>query len=142
MTRIATNRLSRRVALGLAIALMAVVWTVRAEAHVKWVVEFDITKPPRPIGEVLSGRFVEFFLASVFGVYLFFLADRFILQKGCLAALDQRLRRLDSFSILIMRGSACVFFISLWLWHVVFGTSFYLTPELHTPGGLTTCRCS
>ena len=132
MTRLATNRLSRRVALGLAFALMAVVWAVPAEAHVKWVVEFDITKPPRPIGEVLSGRFVEFFLASVFGVYLFFLADRFTLRKGFLAALDQRLRRLDSFSILIMRGSTCVFFVSLWLWHVAFGTSFYLTPELHT----------
>jgi hypothetical protein len=61
---------------------MAAVWAVPAEAHVKWVVEFDITKPPRPIGEVLSGRFVEFFLVSVFGVYLFFLADRFILRKG------------------------------------------------------------
>jgi len=47
MTRIATNRLSRRLALGLAFALMAVVWAVPAEAHVKWVVEFDITKPPR-----------------------------------------------------------------------------------------------
>ena len=108
MTRLARNRLSRRVTQGLAFALMAAVWEVPAEAHVKWVVEFDITKPPRPIGEVLRGRFVEFFLASVFGVYLFFLADRFILRKGFLAALDQRLRRLDSFSILIMRGSACV----------------------------------
>jgi hypothetical protein len=33
-----------------------------------------------------------------------------------------------------MRGSACVFLVSLWLWHVAFGTSFYLTPELHTTG--------
>ena len=49
MTRLATNRLSRRVTQGLAFALMAAVWAVPAEAHVKWFTEFDIAKPPRPI---------------------------------------------------------------------------------------------
>jgi hypothetical protein len=69
---------------------------------------------------------------SLFAIYLFFLADRYAYKRSYLAGLDQRLRRLDAFSIRIMRICAAVFFISLALWHLKFGESFYLTPELTT----------
>jgi hypothetical protein len=112
----------------LAVAFLA----IPAWAHVKWFVECNVADAPRPIGQVLNGTFIRLFLASLAGIYLFFLADRYIYTKGTWAAFDQRLRRLDGFSIGIMRVSASVFFISLGLWHLKFGDSFYLTPELKT----------
>jgi hypothetical protein len=84
------------------------------------------------VGQVFTGIFVKIFLVSMFAVYAFFLADRFVYKKGYWAALDQRLRRFDALSIRVMRICASVFFISLALWHLKFGQSFYLTPELKT----------
>ena len=110
----------------------AVLAASQAHAHVKWFVDYDITKAPLPIGEVLTGTFISFLLASAFAVYIFFLVDRYMYKSGFLAAFDQRLRFFDGFSTYIMRISAGVFFISLWMWHLTFGTSFYLTPELKT----------
>ena len=36
-----------------------------ANAHVKWFAEYDLNKPPLPVGEVLNGQFVSFFLGSL-----------------------------------------------------------------------------
>lgn len=122
------HKLGTRAALVIFCALMA----IPAQAHVKWFADCDVTKPPLPIGQVLTGIFIKFFLVSIFAIYGFFLADRFIYKKGYWSALDQRLRRFDTLSIRIMRISAAVFFISLALWRLKFGQSFYLTPELKT----------
>jgi len=103
-----------------------------AQAHVKWFVEYDVTKPPLPIGEVLDGIFVKMFLASVAACYLFFLADRFIYEAGYLAEFDKKLKLFDNLAGYIMRGAASVFFFALFLWYLNFGTTFYLTPELKT----------
>jgi hypothetical protein len=103
-----------------------------AQAHVKWFVEHDVSKPPMPIGEVLNGTFIKMFLFSVAAVYLFFLADRSIFKKGYLADFDKRLKRFDELASIIMRVSAGIFFLSLWIWYLVHGSSFYLTPELRT----------
>jgi hypothetical protein len=113
-------------------ALLIFLCALAAKAHVKWFVEYDTAKPPLPIGEVLSGTFIKMFLVCVAGIYLFFLVDRYIYKKGYLAEFDQKLRRFDDFSSLIMRASAGVFFLSLWAWYMYFGTSFYITPELKT----------
>ncbi len=101
-------------------------------AHVKWFAPFDVQALPKPIGEVLNGTFVKFFLASVAGIAIFFWADRTAYRRAFLSALDARLKRLDDFSILILRLSAAVFLISVWGWHEVYGTAFYITPELKT----------
>ena len=101
-------------------------------AHVKWFVGYDITQPPLPIGQVLSGTFVSYLLVSTALIYLFFLVDRYLYKKGFLAAIDQRLRMFDALSIRIMRISASVFFVALWLWYLSGAQSFYLTPELKT----------
>ena len=122
------QKLGMRASLIIFCALMA----IPAQAHVKWFADCDVTKPPLPIGQVLTGIFIKFFLISIFAIYGFFLADRFIYKKGYWSALDQRLRCFDTLSIRIMRISAAVFFISLALWRLKFGQSFYLTPELKT----------
>jgi hypothetical protein len=101
-------------------------------AHIKWFAECKVADAPRPIGQVLNGTFVKGLLISIFAIYFFFLADRYIYKKGYWSRLDQRLRRLDVFATTVMRLSAAVFFLCLGLWHLRFGDSFYLTPELTT----------
>lgn len=83
--------------------------------------DYDITKAPLPIGQVLTGTFITFLLASTFAVYLFFLVDRHMYKKSFLAGFDWYLRLFDGLSTAIMRISASVFFISLWIWHLKFG---------------------
>ena len=100
--------------------------------HIKWFAPFDVNAMPKPIGEVLNGTFVKFFLASVACVTLFFLADRTAYRRGFLRRLDARLKRLDDFSILILRLSAAVFLTSVWAWYQAYGDAFYITPELKT----------
>lgn len=103
-----------------------------AAAHVKWFAPYTVSEAPRAIGEVLSGTFLWFFLGSAAFVYVFFLADRTALRFQLLARLDQRLKQLDGLAFQIMRISAAVFFLSLWGWHLAFGSTVYLTPELKT----------
>ena len=55
------------------ILFLHVVGTGPAQAHVKWFAEYDVTKPPLPIGGVIDGRFVYFFLASVVVIYAYLL---------------------------------------------------------------------
>src|SRR5262249_9494334 len=57
-----------------------------AHAHVKWFADYDLTKPPLPIGEVLTRQFAVFFLSSVLLIYGFFWFDRFVLRKRFLEA--------------------------------------------------------
>jgi hypothetical protein len=99
-------------------------------AHVKWFAPFDVNAPPKPIGEVLNGQFVKFFLGSAVAVCAFFWADRTAYRRGVLRALDARLKRLDELSILILRLSAAIFLIAVWVWYLAYGTAFYITPEL------------
>lgn len=108
-------------------------FAVTAQAHVKWFFDYNVIKPPVPIGEVLDGTFVRLFLASVAGIYLFFLVDRYIYKQGYLAKFDQRLKRFDNVATYIMRAAAGVFSLTLFLWWALgIGQSFFLTPELKT----------
>jgi hypothetical protein len=100
--------------------------------HVKWFAPFDVTAHPKPIGEVINGTFIKCFLASVALVFGFFLADRLMYRRGIFRRLDERLRRLDEVSIMILGFAAAVFFFSLWTWYELHGTSFLITPELKT----------
>ena len=108
------------------------VFLVLILAHVKWFAPFDVEATPKPIGEVLNGTFVKFFLASVACITSFFWLDRTAYRRGVLRALDGRLRRLDDFSTLILRVSFCIFLLSVWGWYMVYGITFYITPELQT----------
>jgi len=107
--------------------------TATAEAHVKWFFDYDVTKPPTPIGEVLDGTFIKLFLVTVAACYLFFIADRYIYEEGILAEFDKKLKLFDNAANYIMRTAAGVFFLVLFGWWAFgIGQSFYLTPELKT----------
>lgn len=123
---------SRRAFQFIVILFLTAFFAETAEAHVKWFVEFDVTAPPAPIGEVLNGDFVKMFLISVVGVYLFFLADRYIYEEGILAEFDNKLKLFDDLANAVMRVAAGIFFFSLFVWYLIYGASFYLTPELKT----------
>ena len=104
-----------------------------AEAHVKWFFDYDVKQPPTPIGEVLDGTFVKMFLVSVAACYVFFLADRYIYEKGILSEFDRQLKLFDNVAGYIMRTAAGIFFLALFgWWKFGMGESFYLTPELKT----------
>jgi hypothetical protein len=118
-----------RCAIVLCLALCA---AESVEAHVKWFVEFDVTKAPAAIGDVLTGDFIKMFLISVAGVYIFFLIDRYIYEEGILGEFDRKLKLFDNLANMIMRVAAGIFFLSLFIWYQVYGTTFYLTPELKT----------
>src|SRR5215207_2484274 len=116
---------------GIAIAILLLT-SAPVMGHVKWFVDHDVSKPPLPIGEVLTGTFVKMFLVAVAFTYLFFLADRYIHEKGYLVKLDESLKRFDGFATYVMRISAGIFFLSLWIWYLYHGSTFYITPELKT----------
>ena len=108
-------------------------FAVAAQAHVKWFFDYNVIKPPLPIGEVLDGTFVRLFLVTVAACYLFFLGDRYVYRKGYLAEFDHKLKRFDSVAMYIMRAAAGLFALTLFLWWALgIGPSFYLTPELKT----------
>lgn len=103
-----------------------------AQAHVKWFAPYDMEKPPLPIGDVLTGQFVLFFLASVLGIYAFFWLDRYAARHRIL---DDRLRRYtieEPTAFAIMRAAAFMFFLAAGTYGFI-GHGFYLTPELETP---------
>ena len=45
-------------------------FAVAAQAHVKWFFDYNVIKPPLPIGEVLDGTFVRLFLVTVAACYV------------------------------------------------------------------------
>lgn len=113
--------------------ILIAICTVAVQAHVKWFFDYDVSQPPTPIGEVLDGTFVKMFLVSVAACYLFFLADRYIYEKGILSEFDKKLKLFDNAANYIMRVAAGVFFLALFGWRALgIGESFYLTPELKT----------
>lgn len=125
------NGRANRYAAAVGIVLLGAVTT---HAHVKWFFDYDVTKPPTPIGEVLDGIFIKLFLVSAAACYLFFFVDRYIFNEGLFEAFDHRLRSLDNAAQFIMRAAAGTFFLCLFGWWAFgFGESFYLTPELRTP---------
>lgn len=115
------------------VAVLILAFAGTGEAHVKWFFDYDVTRPPTPIGEVIDGAFVQMFIASVIACYLFFLADRYIYEEDILAEFDKKLKMFDNVANYIMRAAAGIFFFALFLWPTLgYGESFYLTPELKT----------
>lgn len=118
-------------------ALLFLLFAITASGHVKWFFEYDVTKPPTPIGEVIDGTFVKLFLISAIACYLFFLADRYVFEKGYFAEFDQKLKKLDNTATYIMRAATGIFFLCLFGWWALgYGQSFYLTPELKTDSAI------
>ncbi len=103
-----------------------------AQAHVKWFAAYDESKPPLPIGDVLTKTFVWFFLASIAATYVFFILDRIALRKGYLSDISEKLKINDTEAIDIMRLAAGIFFITLAAYSYFMHVTVFLTPELMT----------
>lgn len=108
-------------------------WPItQAEAHVKWFAQYDVSKPPLPIGDVLTKTFVWFFLWSIVFIYVFFLLDRYVLRKGYLSEADTKFKISDHQAIDIMRIAAAIFFFTLAAYSYFGHVTMILTPDLTT----------
>ena len=115
LSKILKTTYLERISKFLFFAFLILIFTETAEAHVKWFVEFDIAEQPLPIGEVIDKTFVYMFIVSVVACYLFFLVDRYIYEEGYFAEFDKKLKLFDGLANVIMRASAGIFFLSLFL---------------------------
>jgi hypothetical protein len=102
-----------------------------AHAHVKWFSEYDLNKPPLPVGEVLTGQFVYFFLSSVLLIYAFFWFDRYVFRQRILENVLRRYAVSEPAAFMIMRCAALVFLAAISAYGMA-GDAFFLTPELKT----------
>jgi hypothetical protein len=108
-----------------------VIWPLAAQAHVKWFAEYDLTKPPLPVGEVLTGQFLYIFLISVVWMYGFFWLDRYVLRNRVLEDTLRRYTVSEPAAFVIMRLAALIFFAAVGVYGIS-GNEFLLTPELKT----------
>ena len=102
-----------------------------ADAHVKWFADYDLTKPPLAIGDVLTGKFVAFFLGSVLLIYVYFWCDRYVLRKGIMEDVLRRCTVTEPTAFAIMRVATFVFFAAVAAYGFLV-QPFLLTPELKT----------
>jgi hypothetical protein len=123
--------IGRMATAGLCTLALALCGSDAALAHVKWFAAYDLTQPPLPIGEVLTGPFVGFFLFSVVAIYAFYWIDRFVFRRRILEDVLQRYTISEATAFTIMRAAAFVFFIAVSIYGFT-GSAFYLTPELKT----------
>ncbi|WP_338844453.1 hypothetical protein V8J88_12455 [Massilia sp. W12] len=113
-------------------ALLLLLHSLTAQAHVKWFAPYDIAKPPLPIGEVLTETFMWFFGGSIVFIFGFFMVDRYALRKGYLAKFQEKIKIRDAESIDIMRLAIGIFFILLWAHGIFIKIPVFLTPDLVT----------
>ena len=104
-------------------------------AHVKWFVPYDLSEPPRQIGEVINADFAGLFILSTLCIYAFFWIDRFLYRKRLFADRLERLVISEEQAFWIMRGAASIVFGALFVYGLT-RDSFFLTPELHTPSAM------
>jgi hypothetical protein len=127
----ASRAFSRRAGLGCLTLLAGAVGSGPAHAHVKWFSAYDLNQPPLPVGDVLTGQFVYFFLASVLLIYAYFWFDRYVFRKRILEDVLRRYTVSEPVAFMIMRTAALVFFAAI-SGYGMSGDAFFLTPELKT----------
>ena len=117
--------------------LCALVMSVpqQAAAHVKWFAPYDLGKPPLPVGEVFTSRFLYLYLVSIVCVYAFFWIDRYLYRTDFMAGVAERLTITRNQSLRILRIAAGIFFAALFIYGMQ-GKGFLLTPELRTSSPL------
>lgn len=113
------------------VAVLCLVPLADALAHIKWFYPYDLTLPPRPIGEVLSANFIYLYLASAVAIYAFFFVDRTIYRTGFLKDTLNRFVVSETQAYWIIRLAICGMFVSLFIYGLL-EESMYLTPELKT----------
>ncbi len=117
--------------LSLVLGGVVLVWPLATQAHIKWFDEYDLDKPPLPIGEVLTGQFLYIFLFSVVWMYAFFWLDRYALRKRILEDMLRHYTVSEAVAFAVMRLAAFIFFAAVGVYGIS-GHEFFLTPELKT----------
>lgn len=125
----------RRSALACQAGAFTLLFAGDALAHVKWFAPYDLTVPPRPIGEVLTPGFIYMFLLSTACIYAFYWIDRWLYRRHFLAEKLGALVISQDAAYLIMRIAASLLFVSLFAFALTH-SSFFLTPELLTDSGI------
>ncbi|NQZ73820.1 MAG: hypothetical protein HRT60_12200 [Dinoroseobacter sp.] len=100
-------------------------------AHIKWFYPYDLTEEPRNMGEVLNPGFVGLYVLSILCIYAFFWIDRYWFRKKFLNDQVGRLAVSQDLAGWIIRSATAFLFLMLFVYGIQ-GTSFLLTPELHT----------
>ncbi len=109
------------------IALMAIVPSGNANAHVKWFAPFDVTNPPRALFDALSTDFWLLNLGAVLALWLVCMIERTELGTALLRSIDHIGAGLRENTERVFRAAVATFFIALWtLGNVI------ITPELKT----------
>ena len=116
-------------------AIFTVVFASDAVAHVKWFAPYDLSLPPRPIGEVITPAFIYMFLLSTACIYAFYWIDRFLYRRHFLSETLGKLVISQEAAYLIMRIAASLLFLSLFAFALTDATVF-LTPELSTDNAI------
>jgi hypothetical protein len=111
---------------------LTVVLANPAYAHIKWFMPYDLSEPPRQIGEVINTDFFHLYLVSTLCIFAFFWIDRFLYRKRLFANRLERLAISQEQAFWIMRGAASIVFGALFVYGLT-GDPFLLTPELRTP---------
>lgn len=130
------DKVRKRIGVGNALILIlsisfVMLFPADAWSHVKWFYPYDLSKPPRSIGAVLTPTFVSLYLLSMIGIYTFFWVDRYLYRKRFLADRLAIISLKPGQSFWILRVSVAIFFASLFLLGLD-GAGFVLTPELRT----------
>jgi hypothetical protein len=116
-------------------AIFTVVFASDAVAHVKWFAPYDLSLPPRPIGEVITPAFIYMFLISTACIYASYWIDRFLYRRHFLSETLGKLVISQEAAYLIMRIAASLLFLSLFAFALTDATVF-LTPELSTDNAI------
>jgi len=111
-------------------ALLLVLASDAAHAHIKWFVEFDIADPPRPLAEVINPYFLALLAMASVALFLTYTVDAFWTRMGRFAILDRTFGWRPDLSTSVVRLGMGIFFVSLWLMGGVI-----LTPETTTNAG-------
>ncbi len=122
---------SLRRAVAFQAATFTLIFASDAAAHVKWFAPYDLSLPPRPIGEVITPAFIYMFLLSTACIYAFYWIDRFLYRRQFLRETLGKLIISQDAAYLIMRIATSLLFLSLFIFALT-DQAFFLTPELLT----------
>jgi hypothetical protein len=108
-------------------ALLCMVFTETAYAHVKWFCAFDVSGQPKGLENVLCADFEIFVVLALLCVLAGGIIERTFIGAAMTRALDSVTGRLRIETTMLIRATCFFFFVSLWTLGGII-----LTPELTT----------
>lgn len=124
-----------RLNIKLMVAALFALLPTSAFAHIKWFYPYDLSQEPRNMGEVLNAGFVGLYVLSIFCIYAFFWIDRLWFRQKFLNDQIGKYAVSQDMAGWVIRGATAFLFAMLFVYGIQ-GSSFLLTPELHTDLGV------